>query len=199
MNVHSPQALHPEKTLEPEAQEEVREGREHLRCAVCKVGVRKAMARLDETRKLPEFKDRWQRHPLVTDIVQRVCHGADFDAVQEGFLPSVPGNPPLWADDYDVGKGAAGEWQMKRRVPPVPAPARTRRLRARARRGVTRGRAARRARARRRRKAGRRTRRWSWRAPSSRRRAAPPSTTGAPHPGRASPGAGRARRRPARG
>ncbi len=34
----------------------------------------------------------------------RVCHGKDYDKLVQGYYPAVPGNPPEWADEWDVSK-----------------------------------------------------------------------------------------------
>eukprot|EP00960_Hanusia_phi_P035049 751456-Hanusia_phi.AAC.2 len=94
--------------------EKVNKGRIDLQCSVCKLGVKKAIERVKEMKSTtPQFKDRWQREALVTDIVQKICHGKDYD--RQGYYPAVPGNPPEWAQSYHIYQDdPAGPWKLSR-------------------------------------------------------------------------------------
>mmetsp|Transcript_45638 Transcript_45638/g.114414 ORF Transcript_45638/g.114414 Transcript_45638/m.114414 type:complete len:429 (-) Transcript_45638:134-1420(-) len=93
---------HPERLMPEEAQEVLLQAKEGCRCQVCKQAVQEAFKQVQELRKLPKFKDRWQRDALVGDIVTKLCHGhREYERVQRGYYPSVPGNPPAW--DKEIG------------------------------------------------------------------------------------------------
>jgi len=108
------EAFTPEKMLDEELQVEVHRGERDLKCAVCEVAVKVAANRAEKLRQTPQYKDKWQRESLVTDIIVRVCHGDDYERLQQGFYPEVPGNPPKWADNWEIEKGPQGKWSMKR-------------------------------------------------------------------------------------
>mmetsp|Transcript_51569 Transcript_51569/g.122816 ORF Transcript_51569/g.122816 Transcript_51569/m.122816 type:complete len:415 (-) Transcript_51569:88-1332(-) len=108
------ESLSPEKMLTPQGQAEVKQGRIDIACKVCKTAVRKAGEELQEIRKTPVFKDRWQRDSIVTDLVAGLCHGEDWEKIKEGYMPRVPGDPPVWVDQYDVRQDKEGTWELRR-------------------------------------------------------------------------------------
>ena len=98
------EASFPERMLDAPLQAVIGQAVEQVECQVCKVAVRQAHARVKEVEKTPAFKDRWQRQSLVAEAVNFICHGKDHAKLQAGFYPTVPGNPPEWAQAYHILK-----------------------------------------------------------------------------------------------
>jgi len=107
------EASFPERMLDPPLQAEIAKGAVQLTCQVCKAAVRQAHSRVQEVAKTPAFKDKWQRQSLVAEAITHICHGKDYEKLQAGYYPSVPGNPPEWAFDYYLTH-TGGEYKMKK-------------------------------------------------------------------------------------
>jgi len=107
------EASFPERMLDAALQKEIVLGSEQLACVVCKAAVRQAHSRVKGVAKTPAFKDKWQRQALVAEAITHICHGKDWERLQIGYYPTVPGNPPEWAADYFVVK-LGGEFKLKK-------------------------------------------------------------------------------------
>eukprot|EP00277_Geminigera_cryophila_P002347 CAMPEP_0179426154 /NCGR_PEP_ID=MMETSP0799-20121207/12577_1 /TAXON_ID=46947 /ORGANISM="Geminigera cryophila, Strain CCMP2564" /LENGTH=450 /DNA_ID=CAMNT_0021200867 /DNA_START=50 /DNA_END=1402 /DNA_ORIENTATION=- len=114
------EASFPERMLDPPLQKELGVAVEQLVCQVCKVAVRHAHAKVKEVEKTPAFKDRWQRQSLVAEAVNLICHGKDHATLAAGYYPSVPGNPPEWANDYYLSKQDS-QYRLSKSKPSVSA------------------------------------------------------------------------------
>ena len=107
------EAFYPEQMLDPPLPEEVKRATADLTCQVCKAAVRQAHAKVKEVEKTPAFKDKWQRQALVAEVVNPICHGKDKLRLEQGYYPTVPGNPPEWGEDYYIVKKDA-QYSLKK-------------------------------------------------------------------------------------
>eukprot|EP01062_Namystynia_karyoxenos_P080074 TRINITY_DN8567_c0_g1_i6.p1 TRINITY_DN8567_c0_g1~~TRINITY_DN8567_c0_g1_i6.p1 ORF type:complete len:425 (+),score=165.90 TRINITY_DN8567_c0_g1_i6:82-1356(+) len=99
----------PELLLGDEHQKDVREGRVHIRCAACRVGVRQTRAAAsadDDEGRAVRDEARLSHLALKAFIGQEEQESDNMDY--------VPGNPPKWAEGYTVVKGKKGVWELRR-------------------------------------------------------------------------------------